>query len=546
MSESLLIKYDAMEQKFSYPKNMQNLFNAKFDDRPLWEILRDNDTASVEDCKLIEWACSRAHESKDFANNLQICLTTKIGPNWYLVSAVRPEGSYLITLNFIDINEDVNRLNHFVHLSESDVLTNLYSKKGLFSKIEHVMTAQMLAKEKTVYSLVYFDITRFRSLSDFLGRSGIEILLVNIASAVKALVGDKGFAARIESDRFVFFYPGTKEEIQALAEKLVEAFDKFDLSFHINCNFGAYICDEENVSPQIMLDRAIVAQNAIKGSYSNTINFYDEKLRQKMITEQEITGCMDEALEKGQFVPFFQPQYDHSTGNIVGAETLVRWIHPVKGLISPGVFIPIFESNGFITELDLYIFEQTCRFIRESIDQGRHIIPISTNFSRYDIFMPDFIQQLETRRQKYNVDSSMIRIEITESAVVGGSTYTAEIVKKLHDCGYTVEMDDFGSGYSSLNVLKDIEFDIIKLDMKFMSTDTKSERSVTILKSIVNMAKWLNMPVIAEGVEMVEQANFLESIGCTTIQGYLYSKPLSEQNFTALIQTKDSARKVLK
>ncbi|MBP5707076.1 MAG: EAL domain-containing protein, partial [Spirochaetales bacterium] len=253
------------------------------------------------------------------------------------------------------------------------------------------------------------------------------------------------------------------------------------------------------------------------------------------LTEQDIVSNMGKALEDKQFVLYYQPQFDHSNGSLVGTEALVRWIHPERGIISPGIFIPIFEKTGFITNLDLYVFEQVCVFLRKRLDEDIPVVPISSNFSRYDIFMPDFVNVLESIRMKYKIPVRFLRVEITESAVVGGSRETNEIVKQLHEKGYIVEMDDFGSGYSSLNVLKDIDLDIIKLDLRFLAEENGNNRGGTIISSVVRMAKWLSMPVIAEGVETVSQADFLKSIGCDYIQGYLYSKPIPESDYAKLL-----------
>ena len=221
----------------------------------------------------------------------------------------------------------------------------------------------------------------------------------------------------------------------------------------------------------------------------------------------------------------------NSTKKITGAEALVRWIHPEVGIIPPNAFIPIFEKNNFITDLDMYVFEKACIFLRKCMDQGIPLVPVSTNFSRFDIVQPNFIENIEEIRQRVNVPVDKIRIEITESAVVEGSEYINFIVKKLKSYGYVVEMDDFGTGYSSLNVLKDINFDILKLDMKFMSNEQSNERGRTILASVVGMTSNLKMAIIAEGVESESQADFLHEIGCDTIQGYLYSKPISEEDY---------------
>lgn len=250
------------------------------------------------------------------------------------------------------------------------------------------------------------------------------------------------------------------------------------------------------------------------------------------LVKEEFTS----ALKEKQFVAYFQPQYNHSTGMMIGAEALVRWIHPKRGMISPGVFIPVLEETRQIIELDFYIFEYTCAYIRRLIDEGVHIVPISTNFSRDDIFEDGFVERLEKIRNTYDVPVNYLRVELTETVAMKHEKEVNAIIEKLNAFGYLVEMDDFGSGYSSLNVLKDISFDIIKLDMKFMSSVTQNNRAGIILNSIVKMAHWLNMPIIAEGVETKEQSNFLRSIGCDYIQGFLYSKPLAEEDFYKLLK----------
>jgi len=247
-----------------------------------------------------------------------------------------------------------------------------------------------------------------------------------------------------------------------------------------------------------------------------------------------LEDSLDEALNNNEFVVYYQPQYNHATGMLVGAEALVRWDHPVHGLVTPDAFIPMLEEKNLIYRLDYYVFEQACICLRRCMDAGMALVGISVNFSRYDIFRPDFAETLERIRSRYDIPVKYLRVEITESAVMGSNRQTADVVKKLHEHGYVVEMDDFGTGYSSLNVLKDIEVDVLKLDMLFLSEDG-GHRGGTILSSIVRMAKWLGMPVIAEGVETLRQADFLRSIGCDYIQGYLYSRPLPWNEFEELL-----------
>lgn len=260
-----------------------------------------------------------------------------------------------------------------------------------------------------------------------------------------------------------------------------------------------------------------------------------DKQKDERMTSQRVKEEFENAIKEKQFVAYFQPQYNQSTGMMIGAEALVRWIHPEQGLVSPGIFIPALEESKQIVELDFYVFEYTCKFIRKCMDNDVHIIPISTNFSRYDIFEEGYVDRLERIRKKYDIPVKYLRVELTESIAMHQEVEVNKIVEELNTLGYLVEMDDFGSGFSSLNVLKDISFDIIKLDMKFMSSFTQNNRAGIILNSIVKMAQWLNMSVIAEGVETREQSSFLSSIGCDYIQGYLYSKPLPEEEFYQMI-----------
>lgn len=252
------------------------------------------------------------------------------------------------------------------------------------------------------------------------------------------------------------------------------------------------------------------------------------------MSKGEMLGCVEQAFEKGHFCIFFQPQYNHTNGRIIGAEALVRWIHPQYGMQLPSEFIPLFESEGYITRLDIYVFEELCKFQRKCLDHQIDTVPISFNVSRYDLYFESFIENMEKIRNKYRVPVKYLRVEITESAAVGGNDYLAKIVDRFHSFGYIVEMDDFGSGYSSLGVLKDVEVDIIKLDMMFLRGKIGGRGGI-VISSIVRMANWLKTPVIVEGVETLVQADYMKSIGCEYIQGYLYSKPVPESEFIELL-----------
>lgn len=416
-----------------------------------------------------------------------------------------------------------------------DELTGLLTRTAFAERLEEFADSEGDGINERL--VVYFDVHHFKVVNDMFGLSDGDRLLKYIADVIKKAVGGHGRGCRIEADRFVFFTYCDKENMSAFIEKFLEEVSAFDMPFEIICNAGIYMLTDEKLSTEAIIDRAIIAQAQIKGSYTRRYNFYTETLRKNLLSEQEITGMMRSALKQRQFVVYYQPQYNHSTGMLVGAEALVRWKHPEKGVISPAVFIPVFEKNGFITELDSYMFESVCIFIRKCIDENLPMVPVSTNLTRYDIFSHGFIENLEAIRKKYDIPSEYIRLEITESVALGNSRFINEAVGKLHSYGFVVEMDDFGSGYSSLNILKDIDCDIIKLDMKFLEkSDDGNNRGGTILSSVVRMVNWLKLPTIAEGVETIQQADFLKSVGCDYIQGYLYSKPLPEEEYIKILR----------
>lgn len=535
------IIYDCQEKKYRYPMS-----NGKSDGIPFGKILREKGLASEDTILQIEQKVEELAASK----KPQVYSTEFIFGNmkhltaWYRVSFSNTIPGKLISITFADIDEEVALKNQLLKKTEFDDLTGLMNRKTFCKSIKPILEANEEAVENGEYAFVYFDIIRFKAINDLFGMDKGDDLLRYISNVLQKLIEPEDRACILNADRFAIFVKASGEKLEKLANDIMEHISRYDLPFEIACNVGIYVTGKEKVSANIMLDRAMLAQSTIKGSYVTKFNYYTQKMRDEMLTEQEVVGIMSNALAERQFVIYYQPQYDHSTGVLVGAEALVRWNHPEKGLISPGIFIPIFEKNGFITKLDLCVFEEVCLFLRKSLDANRKVVPISTNFSRHDIFQLDFVARLEGIREKYNIPTKYLRVEITESAIMGSSQQANEIVRRLHNCGYVVEMDDFGSGYSSLNVLKDIELDIIKLDMLFLSKENQNNKGGTIISSVVRMAKWLDMPIIAEGVESVEQADFLRSIGCNYIQGYLYSRPLPEEDYEALLEGSEIGEKV--
>ncbi len=299
-------------------------------------------------------------------------------------------------------------------------------------------------------------------------------------------------------------------------------------------SFG--ICEVDNIETPInvLCDWANLAMKTIKGNYLNTYAFYDGKLRERILEEKKIENQMHDALLQGQFTLYLQPKVHIPTSRIIGSEGLVRWIHPVEGIMPPDRFIPLFEKNGFIIRLDEYIWEQACITLRRWIDHGLTPTPISVNMSRMHIHDPRLREKLVDLVKRYGLPPHLLELELTESAFLENESGLFESMKDLQRYGFQFSMDDFGSGYSSLNMLKSMPVDFIKIDRGFLNEVVATDRGKTVIRFSISLAKEMNIRVIAEGVENEEQAAFLLEAGCSYAQGYFYSRPLPVQAFEDL------------
>ena len=388
------------------------------------------------------------------------------------------------------------------------------------------------------FLLVYGDIDRFKVYNDLFGAPAGDRLLADIGAMIRNLMTAWAAAARLRADHFVCCCSRSSFDPDRMLAALDAWFASYREDFTFFVRLGIFPIDDPSLDVNLMCDRALLALRSAKSGYvGSKYVFYDEKLRSSVLKEQELAGEMIAALEGGQFVPYFQPQYRYATGRMIGAEVLARWNHPAKGLLGPTEFIPVFERNGLIATFDYYMWEQACRCLRMWIDgRGVEGAPrLSVNLSRADIYRSDLCTYLEGLIERYDVPAELLHLEITESAYMEAPEQLIGAVTKLRAAGFVVEMDDFGSGYSSLNTLKDVPVDVLKLDMGFLGASASS-RGGLILASVVRMARWLDLPLIAEGVETKQQAAYLASVGCDYMQGYLFSKPVDRETFEKLLE----------
>ena len=421
----------------------------------------------------------------------------------------------------------------FLHNLRHDRLTNLYNKKAFCRR-----AAEVIAQEPDrEFEIMRFNIARFKVINDLFGEETGDRLLKYVAHFLKSISLEPCVYGRLYADNFLLCYPTEGEVRSHLIHSLQMLAESFALDYRIDFYFGVYTVHDPEMSVTTMLDRATMGLSKAAHNGLVVCGEYDEDMRDCIVNEQVIVNNMHGSLKRGEFVVYFQPKYDLMSEKIVGAEALVRWLHPQLGFISPIKFVPIFERNGFIYQLDKYVWERTCQQLRKDIDEGRPVLPISINVSRIDFYSPNIVQVFESLIRKYDIPPRLLELELTESAYVENPQQIIEITKKLQAKGFPILMDDFGSGYSSLNMLKDMPVDILKIDLKFLADSGEEDhgRGGNILNSVVRMAKWLHIPVIVEGVETQQQVDFLRTIGCECVQGYFFSKPVPVDVYEELL-----------
>lgn len=414
---------------------------------------------------------------------------------------------------------------------DRDELTGLLREKAFFALAQERIEAGLEG-----WCLMVMDIQHFKLFNDWYGRGAGNLLLAEIGALMRRTADQEGgLAGYLGQDDFSLLIPFSKERVDTLYEAIHDLVAARGVSFGFLPAFGISLI--EGKPPVLdLLDEASLAAAQLKGDFHARIRLFRPEMREKTEEEYRLLLDFQRGLKSGELFFVLQPQCRISTGQVVGAECLTRWRTPDGKMISPADFIPILEKYGFITDLDQYIWEQVCVWQRKWIDAGHPSIPISINVSQVDIFRIDVPEYLERLIVKYDLPRESIKVEITESAYAENGAGVRDTVTRLREMGFLVLMDDFGSGYSSLNMLHEINVDVIKLDAQFLRlSHSDKEKGIHIVESIFNMTKTMAIPVIVEGVETSEQANFLADLGCRYIQGYHFYRPMPVSDFEALI-----------
>ena len=392
---------------------------------------------------------------------------------------------------------------------------------------------QLIVSSQKGIGFIQFDIRKFKIINDLYGEKFGDEVLDFITRQLKEVCCPEQYFINLRSDVFMVVTEYEKEnELVAFINRLDERISSFK-NVKLQMSYGVYTVEDREMELRQMEDRAAMTRKAAQNNVLTNILFYKEQFKEVLYNRKFIEENLQTALTERQFLMYLQPKYSIAQNKIIGAEALVRWRHPERGMILPSEFVPIIEENGFVKKVDYYIWQEACRFIRKCKEAGIAPIPVSVNVSRFHLQDDECIQVLADLIEENGFSKKLLELEITETA---NDEQVSKKAFELKEAGYTLLMDDFGSGYSSLNVLLETPFDVIKLDKKFMDNMMVSEKGKLILEQMVSMADKLELGMSAEGVETREQVELLQGIGCDQVQGYYYAKPMPEEEFFRILE----------
>lgn len=424
-----------------------------------------------------------------------------------------------------------NRVNNLIRLRESamivnqltwDAETGLYNKDFFYRAVDDVI-AQLPDVE---FDVIAAEVENYALLTDRYGDAQCVHMLHDLADQLSAKMPNRVAGGRIGANAIA--YVVAHEDID-WTEFL--AIDVERLAIHSAIvKFGVLEKSEKGIPASKLCGLAVSAADTVRGRYGLDVALFDDELHERQLLEQTIRESMEAALGQLQFSVFYQPKYDVRSKRVGGAEALVRWFHPTVGFISPGFFIPIFERNGFITQLDYYVWEQACMEVARCKKLGLPRVPISVNASRLDFDVHDLPEQIAAIAAKYGVEHELLHVELTETAYADNHKTVIDALARFKELGFSTELDDFGSGYSSLVSLNTLPLDVMKLDMSMVRKATELN-DFRIVESTINLAQVLGLRTVVEGVETADEARRVTDFGCDYIQGYYYSKPLASEEF---------------
>lgn len=534
-SSAIAFMYDFEDSLEFVSPHSGELLAGNYNGRLLSETMLEDGVIHPDDVKKsIEF---REQVMQKRAREMVLRLKTPDGEyRWFrmvMTCQTQKDGKVLCIGMIFDIDERMQYQEELRRQVDCDPVSGVYHRAKFLQKVQEALE---MPRNSPCY-LFQFDIDRFKLVNDLYGMAEGDQVLLFIGGVLKKLARPDEIFGRLRDDLFCVFTYRNREETLSLVKQIQREVKQYRLAFRFFLPTGivevAPGCIDSSSS---LCDKATLAQKSIKWNYLREFCFYEEEMGRRLNREHLLIALMEEALEKKQFEVWFQPQYDMRSGNMIGAEALARWRHPELGFISPKEFIPLFERNGFIVKLDEYIWEQVCRHIHDWQTTGITPPPISVNVSRIHLYNTGFGDKIVALCRQYHVPPEQLWLEITESAYTEQPQELFQVMKKMRQSGFLFAMDDFGSGYSSLNILKDIPVNVIKFDLRFLDgADKAGKAGKIIMKKSVQLVEELGLSCVAEGVETWEQVQFLQDIGCNKAQGFYFARPMPLKDFENLL-----------
>ncbi len=532
------VEYDITTRAYKAKPVLGSFFIGEFPGVDLINELLDNKAIHKDDVDEFLYCVETIRRGSVTSRSLHVRLKT-IGKDKYELYRLsfcridsRDGETQSILIFFYEVQEDYGILiREDTKRTLKDSLTGLYNQRGFIEKTDELLESE----KKGEYLIIEIDVNQFKVINELFGIEEGNRLLELIADTLRE-AGEKikgGFvAARLRADVFAVCMPHTRRGVDRLFTLCNKAAENWSDKHKVFIAFGLYVITDRTIKVEKMLEHSRTAVNDAKGNYLQRITYFDSKQRASILQTQVIISEMEEAISKGQFDVYYQPKCNLQTGKIVGAEALVRWIHPERGIISPMDFIPIFEKCGLIYKLDTYVWKKTCETLRDLIENGYPVVPISVNVSRVDLCQPDVFGRLTDNISRYNIPTQLLSLEITESAYSNRTDDQKAVLRNLQSFGFRIELDDFGSAYSSLNFLCETNIDVLKLDLRSIEGFSEhDDRQMRIISSIGFLANQMEIPSVVEGIETAQQRQFLLESGFSFGQGFYFYRPMPLNEF---------------
>ena len=439
-----------------------------------------------------------------------------------------------------ELEHNISVEKRIAEASYRDIITGY----GNFEKFKITAQDILNSNPTTDYVMFYFNIKNFKYINETYGHNVGDQTLKTVADVINKYVKEGEAFARVICDTFILMIRSKATDnfmdiFNRIRNEIHDACKVIQDRFSVDFTTGILIIDStmHTYSINRLVDRAMMAGKSISANSGITYAFYDDEYHKAVLNEAQIENSMHSALEKREFSAYVQPKYDIATNNLVGGELLVRWLSPSKGFLEPAAFIPSFEKNGFIYQIDCFILEEACKSLRYFLDSDAYVLPYSVNLSRATLAHPNFLKQVHDIVEKYYIPHRFIEFEVTESIFSENYEQLIDVLNKLHSMDYTINMDDFGTGYSSLTLLRDLPVDVLKLDRDFLSRSAANDRNATqILRSIIEMAHALDIRVVSEGIESADQLEMLRMLNCEIGQGFLFARPMPIEDYNKLVE----------